>query len=170
MFGKETPASISAWNEETFNTTVDQIANRAFLEIAELYYAVLSGDTTEAFIEELADVAIMLWAVASGNNIKVEFKPDHFLTTVNYKHFSNEIKEQLTIEYCRLLCIDYATYLHEIKELNNKINIKLIESINHLNTIAHLWNIHLPDIVDNKMAINRSRNWKKVGKDNFQHV
>lgn len=167
MFGKESPITILEWNEKTFGNTVDKIANRALLEVAEFYFAVLNDDA-KAIVDELADIAIMVWPVAVANNVEVTLKP----SDIRYNCADDEDRTQLTKLYARLICMEYINYLYYNSNGMDMRGgtLKLTNVLKYLNTIAYIWNTHLPDIVDNKMAINRSRTWKKVGKDNFQHI
>jgi NTP pyrophosphatase (non-canonical NTP hydrolase) len=165
MFGKETPETILAWNRETFGTTPLQMANRAILEVAELFMAILNEDM-EDVISELADVAVMFWAVAESENIVVRLKPK-----LVSNEFSSVDKHHLIKSYVHLIFLDYTSFLvYRNEDETIKNNLKLIDSLDHLNSIAYILNIHLPKIVDHKMTINRSRTWKKVGESNFQHV
>ncbi len=67
MTNGETSASVAAWAEETFGPVADlrDLVARATEELDELATAIGGGESREAIVSEVADVAILLHRIAA---------------------------------------------------------------------------------------------------------
>lgn len=161
-FGKESPNSIYQWNQLTFDQpSVTDIANRANLEIAELLIAIQFNYAPEKIHEEIADVCIMLWAVAAGlnQNARPTLLPD---------------EQQGSLQCATLLNSRYAIFLHALNKGKGKGSreryLTLQRALINLEALIASYQLDIAALVDAKMQINRNRKWKNVEGGNYQHV
>ncbi len=159
LYNKETPISIYLWNQETFGKpSIAAIGARASLEISEFIIAAVNEDFVN-MKKELADVAIMLWAVAAGS--RMDARPECPRL---------EERDVLRVEATRLFKY-YGIYLERYHhKISKQAATYLTRALETLELLAVQLKVDLPTIVDEKMIINRARKWAKLSEGNHQHV
>ena len=158
-YQQETPNMLWNWNKKTFKHTLASQGARTAKEIIELLNEVVLQNTDKV-IEELADVAIMLWALAAGSNI--DARP----------HLPKDVvlENATLLEIVTRLNVTYALYLRHFHSQSHDAGKQLIKTLINLELVAKLLQVDLPEIVDRKMGVNRGRNWEELSPGNYQHV
>lgn len=170
----ETQATIRAWALKTFGESNSSLilAARAHKEASELYQIItvvqsqggsFSTEDFEKFKGELADVLIVLYQVASRENI--DLSGQVITVSMNFGHgtleeVSRKILKEFIYLFERLAAINSNKY-YILGAIQNIIYL--------LNTISNTFGLKLDDLVDTKMIINRQRKWNITGSGIGQH-
>lgn len=161
-YGLESPTTILAWSKETFGERdALTIAIRASKEVNELLIAVMYNESAQSIHEELGDCAIMLWQVAE--LLEVEPRPSIPQdATDNPSFWVLQLQDQVT----RVL-----QYLYTSTGVKDSVGacITLHHALRLLETLADLYSVNLPEVVDTKMGVNRERLWLKALDGSYQH-
>ena len=170
---QETPESITEWANSVFGvpkSTLSVLA-RANLEVAELMYKVAHHECDTIIpgvAVECADVYIVLCRVFTMNQI-TSIMPwaDVILRT----SVPTETHLELTNRILRQLGACFSTM-----EMSNPETAKRSLQYHLPNLVTDLYMLckkqfhELPNMVDQKMQINRARQWKIDGNGHGQHV
>lgn len=166
-FGKENPLTILGWNQATFGCpSTKHIAFRTDAELTELLLAIYFDLPPEKIFEELADVAIMTWAVAAA--MQIDARP---VIRENMRLPSERVSALVLASRLRAR---YGVFLQNYSGRTSpgykEIQRPFALALQWLEMLIEYYNVDIASIVDAKMAINRKRNWNNTGGGNYQHV
>ena len=149
----ETQETISQWSIETFGDAGSnfRVAIRAQEEMTELLVAISTHEPQEDIIEEAADVAIVIYRLASrlGITISPYWMSDR--EGLQLKTIASRANKRLADIIVLLSMQDndmWRTY-------------SLQELMHFLRSLCTSLGSNLSDAVSTKMAINRGRKWRK---------
>lgn len=165
----ETQATIQAWADETFGHSTDALclAVRANTEMAELLRALAAPDSPEACAEECADVMIVLYRVANVGR--------HDLHQAIRTESLGSAYKGTTPLHCGVIALEtFPTIIFDCDEDAGTIDPSAMYYVTRialiLVDICERLGKNLGAEVDKKMAINRTRRWKKGGDGSQHHV
>lgn len=170
----ETPQSVSQWAEETFGPAGSNfsVAVRANRELGELLSVVASsqavlddGDTPIGLGEELADVVIVLWRLASRNGIEITQPRAYDGTRL-------PLLPDGTARAVARMNREWGKFLEYVAEDDQMGDLEYHVSrlVSACYIVAERHHLHLQDEIDAKMKINRSRKWNLDGDGHGYHV
>lgn len=181
MNPNETPASIFAWAQATFNKPdIRKTASRGWLEVAELVVNSMHGKPNVEIAAELADVTVMLWQVAhqrpNAVSAKLDFNREYDFT--DFLPTAPALVHEISLLWaCLLASLDlchynYAEAAEEDFKTNTESNIDEIVGglLFATDQLAQCLGVELQLIVDTKMQVNRSRQWKMDAHGHAQHI
>lgn len=147
----ENQASINEWIEETFGPagTNFSVLARANKEMAELIFAVSTGENPQVIAEECADVVICLYRVAERTGEDLEDLSDHFEYTPNSSELTLAPFAGQKLMRLILVCAMEGDHVIERCFLGEVYRL-----INH---ICFLIGHDLKAEIDRKMEINRKQ-------------
>lgn len=157
----ETQASISQWAEETFGPVSSnfRVAARANEEMAELLRVISIGDSKKV-AEEAADVAIVISRLASRLSIIL----DPSVVSPRDHQGARHLAAMANIKLATLL-----TYL-ALDDVSHLAGYTLQELWWYLEELCHELEYDLSRLIDEKMAINRKRQWERDGSGHGYHT
>lgn len=174
----ETPRTINKWAEETFGPrTPLEIAVRANVELAELISAIQNSCHDSIVGSELADVRIVMDQIVDVKHIDCGSLGDleksglkrASIQMLNDKFI--DMKSSAALNMLMALIIDNLASLES--EFAPEIEDEFLENLNTLYTMMNIMSesigVNLQQSVNEKMAINRTRNWEKTETSRFQH-
>lgn len=155
----ETQKSITAWAEETFghHTALAKLV-RCNVEIAELLSALSSGAVTEIG-GELADVKIIFMQVKEALGDDTTYVRSHGCS-FTLMRLASELSQQVGL----LMMMLEAGIDGEPMQLS----LYVVEDIIH--DMAYVLQVDLNELVDEKMKVNRARQWGRTSAGRHQHI
>lgn len=162
---RETQYTISDWAQSTFGPVGSDImvASRANEELAELIKVLVVNPSDPSAVEEAADVAIVLYRLATRLGYHVgdlsdlaspEGEPSVLALALKANH------HMATVMY----------YLSSFSRPNLITSMELRDLYICLYRIAAMYGKSLPEEIDRKMEINRARVWALDGHGQGYHV
>ena len=165
----ETAVSINEWARATFGAGNPlEAATRCNIELAELISVIVcQPDNKEEIEGELADVYIVLCQVPQilGLSMPKGLGNECVLSQDNV-----HVCLRLSTSLNNILCALNSFEEHTCKAFEEKILMHVTWAVTYLNCLADLFQINLQRGIDQKMEINRSRNWMRLETGRFQHA
>jgi hypothetical protein len=164
----ETQESISLWAEETFGPVGSnaRVAARANEEMAELIIDAADWDTPDKpMIKECADVAIVLCRLACrmGFELRLEIFP-HEHNLINRNRSAHDVVAKANLAMSKLLRALTANDSSPSAEAYaNECMVMLLH-------LPYFTRYSLGSMIDEKMAINRAREWRLDNTGHGYHV
>lgn len=158
----ETQQTIALWGRETFGGfSAFSMVVRANIEMAELLSAIECGADAEKVALEVADVDIVLCQVAEILGIDIEAEDIHVSPT------GLSILAQATF-----LNAEVSRLIHFIHDDMSTATLgPALENIyQSLVNLAFALGFDLQEVRDEKMKINRARQWGRSKNGHFQHL
>ncbi|HET9063725.1 MAG TPA: MazG-like family protein [Candidatus Binatia bacterium] len=158
----ETQLTICTWADATFGPASDaSIAARALEEMSKLVTACVNGEPAERIGEEIADVVIALARLGRALGVDVVSHVDETVAAPDRRlialHDATNANGSLASVLTAVVRGDFETAAAGLK---NCVWFLVDLGIN----------LDLPDAIDRKMAINRTRRWVTDGKGHGRHV
>lgn len=157
---RETPATVSAWAEETFGPVGSNfsVACRANREMSELLSAAAGRGTKTSIAEEAADVVIVLWRLVARNNLKP------IPVTIELPH---GLQSGLASINGRLACLISILATDDCPQF---LDVEVSCILERFQAFAMLNHFDLQEHIDRKMLKNRQRRWVLDGNGHGSHV
>lgn len=156
----ETPATVSAWAEETFGPAGSNfsVACRANREMSELLSMVAGNADLATLGEEIADVVIVLWRLAERNRLMISGRPISDSRKETHKFTNANVQ------------LAFIVAALEKNDSDPQLADRLSWLLGLLHFLALRQGIDLQSEIDAKMARNRIREWKLDGHGHGYHV
>lgn len=158
----ETPGSISQWANQNFGLASSnfRIVVRANEEMSELLKAVSTGQPTKKILEEVADVAIVMYRYTENIHMKIDYAEIQLVHPSVTEYLIAQANTRLAA-IIRMVSLweedSYTKYtINELYWILRQICVSLRSSLQYE--------------VDSKMAINRQRKWILDGTGQAQHI
>lgn len=176
-YGEEFPASILRWSTATFGPRdAFTIAVRTASEISELVTSICYNNDQELITEELADCGVMLWQVLEVISPMYRRSRPSNLPVESPIYEVLELQKEFTKTMQLLSPIPVNTAWNRRpgrRGTQAKLGYarnSLEKVLKHLETLALHYGVNLAEAVDNKMKINRARQWKQQSNGAYQHA
>lgn len=163
----ENQQTIEEWRLATFGPggSNARLAARVNEEMAELLAALTTDDNNPKAAEEIADVVIVLYGLASRLDVDLEKAlmdaagevPPDWMTNAEYatemnKEMADLLGQLVTFDTSPMAVADVRSLARSAVRLSNRMGFLL------------------PGDIDRKMAINRAREWSMDGSGHGYHV